>query len=121
MWRPATVSTALCKRSCIIIWTQVKAEIEVLHSRKAEVMRAVTQAQCRELEDICAAARMAAPPLPACPPAPEAAAAPSGAALCAQACFFVSLMLLADRGIKSGSGGFACGPRACCMALCYHI
>lgn len=59
----------------------MKAEIEVLHGRKAEAMRAATQAQRRELEDICMASHMAVPPMPH---APSADAALSGAALCTQ-------------------------------------
>ena len=62
---------------------QVRAEVEALHARKADVMRAATQAQRRELEDICARMRMAVPPAPPTPrDAPDAAL--SGAALCAQ-------------------------------------
>lgn len=63
---------------------QVRAEIEGLQGRKAEAMRAATLAQRRELEDICAAARMAPPPMP---PAPTADTALSGAAICAQVTF----------------------------------
>ena len=59
----------------------MKAEIEALHGRKAEAMRAAMQAQRRELEDICAASHMAVPPMP---PASSAEAGLSGAALCAQ-------------------------------------
>ena len=68
---------------CTKAWriAQVKAEIEALHGRKAEAMRAMTQAQRRELEDICAASHMAVPPMP---PAPSAEAGLSGAALCDQ-------------------------------------
>ena len=63
---------------------QVKAEVDALHGRKADVMRAATQAQRRELEDICARMHMAVPPLPPTPsPAPHPAL--SGAALCVQA------------------------------------
>jgi hypothetical protein len=65
---------------------QVRAEIEALQGRKAEAMRAATLAQRRELEDICAAARMAPPPMP---PAPTADIALSGAAICAQVRFFM--------------------------------
>ena len=65
---------------------QVRAEIEALQGRKAEAMRAATLAQRRELEDICAAARMAPPPMP---PALVADTALSGAAICAQVTFFM--------------------------------
>ncbi len=59
----------------------MKAEIEALHGRKAEAMRSMTQAQRRELEDICVASHMAVPPMP---PAPSTEAGLSGAALCDQ-------------------------------------
>ena len=61
----------------------MKAEVEALHGRKADAMRAATQAQRRELEDICARMHVAAPAMPPTPsPVPDAAM--SGAALCAQ-------------------------------------
>ena len=59
----------------------MRAEIEALHRRKAEAMRAAMQAQRRELEGICAASHMAVPPLP---PAPSSEAGLPGAALCGQ-------------------------------------
>ena len=69
----------------------MKAEIEALHGRKAEAMRAMTQAQHRELEDICTASHMAVPPLPS---TPSAEAGLSGAALCDQVPTHPSLFLL---------------------------
>lgn len=70
---------------------QVRAEIEALHGRKAEAMRAAMQAQRRELEDICAASHMAVPPLP---PAPSSEAGLPGAALCGQVGAHLSQPLL---------------------------
>ena len=69
--------------SPLAIRAQVKAEVEALHGRKADAMRAATQAQRRELEDICARMHVAVPAMPPTPwPAPDTA--PSGPALCAQ-------------------------------------
>ncbi|CAL5229870.1 g13281 [Coccomyxa viridis] len=73
------IESAACVHTASL--DKVKAEIEALHGRKAEAMRAMTQAQHRELEDICTASHMAVPPLPS---TPSAEAGLSGAALCDQ-------------------------------------
>ena len=81
---PALVLQSLCPHLQArndMVGEQVKAEIEALHGRKAEAMHAATQAQRRELEDICAASHMSVPTVP---PAASAEAGLSGAALCAQ-------------------------------------
>lgn len=76
------MDSPVCALRMLAEHVQARKEVERLEGRKAEAMRAVMALKRRELEDICAAARMLPPP----PPADVAAAdALEGAAASAQA------------------------------------
>lgn len=56
---------------------QVKAEVEHLEGRKAELIRKMIDVKRRELEDICTESHMSLPPLPHSEAAPDSHTAAS--------------------------------------------